>query len=97
MWKVYIIECNSGAYYTGITTNLHKRIEKHNKGIGSKFVHSSGGVKELLWYTTYDNKSIASRVEHFIKKRSRIEKRKLANLDKYIVLDVLGGIKLEDI
>lgn len=30
MWYVYILECADGSLYTGITTDINKRILKHN-------------------------------------------------------------------
>lgn len=97
MWTVYIVECVSGIYYTGITKNLHRRIAQHNSGNGSKLVWGAGGVKYLVWNSVYENRSIASKVECFIKKRSRLEKSELGKLNKYIVIDALGGIRLEDV
>ena len=29
-WYDYIVECSDSTYYTGITTNIIKRIETHN-------------------------------------------------------------------
>jgi Predicted endonuclease containing a URI domain len=41
-WHVYIIECNDGSLYTGITTNLYKRITAHNAGLGSNTPNHAG-------------------------------------------------------
>jgi putative endonuclease len=30
---VYIVRCNDGKYYTGVTNNLDRRLEEHNNGI----------------------------------------------------------------
>jgi len=29
---VYIVKCSDGSYYTGVTSNLEKRIAEHNSG-----------------------------------------------------------------
>ena len=39
-WFVYILECQDGSFYTGITNNISKRMKVHNKGNGSKYVRS---------------------------------------------------------
>ncbi len=36
-WNVYILECNDGNLYTGITNNLKRRIRAHNSGNGGRF------------------------------------------------------------
>ena len=37
-WYVYVIECESGAWYTGITNDLEKRFQAHAAGKGAKFM-----------------------------------------------------------
>jgi putative endonuclease len=37
-WCVYVIECESGAWYTGITNDLPKRFQAHAAGKGAKFM-----------------------------------------------------------
>ena len=37
MWYVYILKCNDGTLYTGITNDLGKRVSSHNKGTGAKY------------------------------------------------------------
>jgi predicted GIY-YIG superfamily endonuclease len=36
-WKVYILRCNDGSLYTGITTDIKKRLKRHNDGKASKY------------------------------------------------------------
>jgi putative endonuclease len=46
MWYVYILECNDRTYYTGITTDLKKRVEQHNTSIqGAKYTSGRRPVK----------------------------------------------------
>lgn len=37
IWYVYIIECQNGKYYTGITKDVSERFTKHAQGKGAKF------------------------------------------------------------
>ena len=34
MWFVYILECEDGLLYTGITNNLERRFKEHSQGKG---------------------------------------------------------------
>ncbi len=40
MWFVYIVKCKDNSLYTGITTNIKRRIEQHNNKIGAKSLRS---------------------------------------------------------
>lgn len=75
MWYTYIIECKYGSYYTGITTDIDRRIAQHNSGRGSKYVKQYGGVPVTLRYIEEQpNRSEASKREYAIKKLTRKEK-----------------------
>ena len=37
-WCVYVIECESGAWYTGITNDLERRFQQHAAGKGAKYM-----------------------------------------------------------
>ncbi|PLX35306.1 MAG: endonuclease, partial [Clostridiales bacterium] len=41
---VYILECSDGSLYTGWTSNLEKRIARHNEGKASKYTRSKRPV-----------------------------------------------------
>ena len=84
MWYTYIIECKNGTFYTGITTDITRRIKQHNTGQGSKYVKRYGGVPVTLRYIEdQPNRSEASKRECAIKKLTRKEKEQLIN-DKEI-------------
>ena len=76
MWYCYIVECSDGTLYTGITTDVEKRIETHNKGKGAKYTKVRLPVK-LMKYWQFENKSEASKEEYRIKHLKREEKLKL--------------------
>ena len=42
---VYIVECKDGSYYTGVTSELEKRIQEHNSGIYKGYTSSRLPVK----------------------------------------------------
>ena len=69
-WYVYIVECNDGTLYTGISNNIGKRIREHNLGIGSKYTRGRRPVKLLAKWDCAD-KSQASKMEYKIKGLTR--------------------------
>jgi len=76
MWYVYIVECNDGSLYTGITNDIDKRIKKHNSGKGAKYTKTRLPVKLKIKFEAND-RSEASKLEYKIKQLSRQEKLKL--------------------
>ena len=73
---VYIVICSDGTLYTGFSTNVEERIEKHNRGKGAKYTRNRRPVK-LLYIEEYPTKSLAMKREYQIKQLSRQEKLKL--------------------
>jgi putative endonuclease len=77
MWHVYILECSDKTLYTGITTDLKRRLEEHNtKILGAKYTRARRPVK-LVYSTRRKERSRAMKEEYRIKKLSREEKIKL--------------------
>lgn len=75
-WYVYIIECNDGLYYTGLTWNLENRLEQHASGKGSTFT-SRHGFKELKWFQEFTDITQARECERKVKDFSRKKKETL--------------------
>ena len=74
MYFVYILECSDSTFYTGITTNLDRRLKEHNSSkLGAKYTKVRRPVK-LIYSQEFNNRSEASVEEARIKKLSRIEK-----------------------
>ena len=77
MWQVYILKCKDKTFYTGITTDLKRRIEEHNSSsLGAKYTRGRRPVKKV-YSKKYKNKSLASKEEARIKKLSKDDKIKL--------------------
>lgn len=75
---VYILECSDKTLYTGWTTNIHRRLKEHNKGIGSKYTRSRYPVK-LMYLEEFNTNKEAMKRECEIKKLTRQKKIKLVN------------------
>ncbi len=76
-WQVYILTCADGTFYTGITTDLKRRLNEHNSsGLGAKYTRGRRPVK-LIYARRLKSKSLASKEEWRIKKMDRSEKMKM--------------------
>ncbi len=76
-YYVYILECNDGSLYTGITTDVTKRLDEHNtKTCGAKYTKARRPVK-LLYDEPSSDRSSASKREYEIKKLTRLKKLQL--------------------
>ena len=86
MWHVYILQCNDKSLYTGITTDLVRRIEEHNNSdLGAKYTRCRRPV-ELVYSQKLKNKIQACKEEYRIKKLSREEKINLILSSNHIKL-----------
>ena len=65
-WFVYILECQDGSFYTGVTNDLDKRMKIHAEGKGSKYVRQKI-FKCLLRSKECESKSDAHKAEYQIK------------------------------
>lgn len=65
-WWLYLIECQDGSYYAGITNDLDARYAAHVSGRGARYTRSHPPLR-LLGSRRYDNRSQASRAEWEIK------------------------------
>jgi putative endonuclease len=74
MWLVYLLHCDNGSLYTGITNNLDKRYALHLAGKGARYtrMHRPVGIALTI---EFDTKSLALQAEHAIKKMSASQKR----------------------
>lgn len=82
IWKVYIVECADGSYYTGITTDTQRRLLEHNYSFKSAKYTRSRRPVHLVYEETVDNRSVASKREYAIKRMKRKEKTQLIKSDK---------------
>jgi len=72
-WFVYILECQDGSFYTGVTNDIDKRMKTHKSGKGSKYVRRKK-FKRLLQMKQCKNRSDAQRAECHIKTLQKWDK-----------------------
>ena len=75
-WFVYILRCDDGTLYTGITNDLIRRCEQHNAGNASRYSRSRLPVV-LVYQEAQGSQSVALRRELEIKALTRQEKELL--------------------
>ena len=74
---VYILECSDKTLYTGIATDIKRRLDEHNNSDkGAKYTRIRRPLK-LVYSEESENRSSASKREYEIKKLSREKKLKL--------------------
>lgn len=72
-WCVYMIECASGAYYTGSTPDLEKRFRLHLAGKGARYTRMDK-PRRIVAMQPCGSKSAALRLEAALKKLPRVAK-----------------------
>lgn len=76
-WTVYILRCADNSLYTGITTDVARRISEHNSGVrGASYTRARRPV-ELAFSFKASNRSQASRAEAWIKAKDRKTKESI--------------------
>lgn len=74
MYTLYILRCADETLYTGITTDVERRISEHNhSALGARYTRGRRPVR-LVYERSFENRAVASREEARIKKLSRSEK-----------------------
>lgn len=77
MYYLYILECADKTLYTGITTDLKRRLIEHNNTkMGAKYTYSRRPVK-IVFSKKFKDRSSASKEEARIKKLDKLEKMEL--------------------
>jgi len=74
-WYVYIVQCGDSTLYTGVTTDLTRRIAEHN-GVGKKGAKAVRGKRPVSFFYSeeYPSRSAAQKREAAIKKMSHADK-----------------------
>lgn len=89
MYYVYMVLCADNTLYTGITTELARRVEEHNSSDkGAKYTKSRRPVK-LVYSEVTQTRSSASKKEYEIKHYSRKKKLALIENTKGLEIEVI--------
>ena len=88
MYYIYMLRCEDNSIYTGITTDINRRMREHfskNKKCAKYTLNHSAKKLESVWKT--DNRILASKLEYHIKKLSKAQKEELIlnnNIEKLL-------------
>ena len=66
MYFVYLIQCEGGSIYTGITTDLERRFKEHSDKVGGHYTRTHK-VEKILYAEKYPTRSEALKREAEIK------------------------------
>ncbi|WP_114326752.1 GIY-YIG nuclease family protein [Candidatus Colwellia aromaticivorans] len=76
-WTVYFLRCNDNSLYTGITTDIKRRLHQHNNTkLGAKYTRARRPVK-LVYSETAIDKSSASKREYQLRTLTKKQKEEL--------------------
>ena len=71
-----MLRCGDGSLYTGIATDVKRRLEEHRADAGAKYLRGRGPLT-VVFQSEVGNRSLATRVELRIKRLSRSAKEEL--------------------
>ena len=77
-WFVYILRCADGSLYTGVATDLERRLAEHNGSgkLGARYTRARRPVV-LVYSEAAESRSAACQREAAIKKLGKVEKERL--------------------
>ena len=99
MYYTYMLRCKDNSIYTGIASNLERRMEEHfsRNGKEAKYTRSRKAKNlEMAWQS--EDKSTAARLEYWIKKLNKENKEKLIktpHILRYVLKDKIESEKYD--
>ncbi len=73
-WSLYLLRCSDDSLYTGIATDVSRRLGEHEDGkLGAKYLRGRGPFT-LVSQQVVGDRSRASRVEYSVKRLSKPKK-----------------------
>ena len=85
-WYLYLVRCNDGTLYTGISNNVERRLAAHGSGRGARYLRGRAPLV-LARKVRVGSRIDALQVERRVKRMRRDKKEKL----------IQGKIRLKDI
>ncbi|NDJ59095.1 GIY-YIG nuclease family protein [Enterobacteriaceae bacterium 4M9] len=90
-WSLYIIRTAHNQLYTGITTDVARRLNQHQSGKGAKALRGKGELR-LAFSQPLGDRSLALRLEYRIKQLTRAQKERLIT-DEAAFAALLASVK----
>lgn len=76
-WHLYMLRLPSGMLYTGITTDVARRLAQHQAGKGAR--RCAARELTLAFHCQVGDRSTALKLEYRVKQLSKIQKERLVN------------------
>ncbi|WP_378180978.1 GIY-YIG nuclease family protein [Aquimarina sp. SS2-1] len=89
LYYVYILQCSDGLTYTGVTNNITRRFEEHQKGLNKSCFPYKRRPLKLIFSQEFNDINQAIYFEKKLKKWSSKKKIALAN-NQFDLLQVLA-------
>jgi len=88
-WYLYLIRCRDGSLYTGITTDVDRRLAEHQSGKGSKYLRGRSPLI-LVFQKELGSKNLALAMENKVKKLTKKQKEELIR-DKTLIDELISA------
>ena len=82
---VYILRCNDGSYYTGITNDLERRFDEHQSGLNTECYTYKRRPLKLVFHERFPDVNQAIEFEKQVKGWRRAKKEALINRDWHLL------------
>lgn len=83
-YSVYLVRCRDGSVYTGIATDVARRLAEHDQGAkGAKFLRGKGPLT-LIYEQEIGDRSLASKIESRVKRLPKMAKENQVELSARI-------------
>ena len=89
-YRVYLVRCRDGSLYTGIATDVGRRLEEHESSPrGAKYLRGKGPLT-LVYQREIGDRSAATKVELAIKQLPRQDKSDVKTLSRQVEATLLS-------
>ncbi|MDR0217620.1 MAG: GIY-YIG nuclease family protein [Enterobacteriaceae bacterium] len=89
-WYLYLIKTRNGALYTGITTDVSRRLMQHRAGKGAKALKGKAPLT-LVYHCSVRDKSTALKLEYRVKQLNKQKKERLVTTQPVCIESYLSG------
>lgn len=79
-WSLYLVRDATGRLYTGISTDVVRRLAEHAAGRGARALRGRGPLT-LAWHQPVGDRSRALQLEYWLKRRSKADKEALVRAE----------------
>jgi putative endonuclease len=76
VWYLYLVRCRDGSLYTGISTDVARRLDAHQADRGARRLRGRGPL-ELVFSQAVGDRGRALQIEYRVKRLTRKDKERL--------------------